>query len=117
MVQIDRFLADDAVLAEIGARLMRARLQANVTQEALAREAGISKRTLERVEHGDSTQFTALVRVLRALDLLGVLERLPPHDRPSSIEMLDFLDGRRRRASPTRGSQKGDWSGWGGPIN
>ena len=51
-------LADASVLTELGDRLARLRLQPTLTQAQLAREAGVSKRTLIRLEHGESTQLT-----------------------------------------------------------
>src|SRR5437763_13490631 len=59
-------LTDEALLRELGARLERRRIDANLTQAQLALEAGISKRTLERIETGDSTDFVKLIRELGA---------------------------------------------------
>ena len=58
---------DQQVLAELGDRLAQYRLNRNLTQDQLAREAGVSKRTVVRLENGQSSQMTNLVRVLRAL--------------------------------------------------
>ena len=58
---------DEYLLAELGERLARQRLDMGVTQADLAFEAGISKRTLERIEAGETVQFTSIIRVLRAL--------------------------------------------------
>ncbi len=55
-------LTDSAILAEIGRRLERRRINANLTQAQLADEAGIAKRTLERLESGASAEFVTLVR-------------------------------------------------------
>lgn len=60
-------MTDAAVLAELGERLARLRLQRNLTQAQLAREAGVSKRTLIRLERGESSQVTNLIRVVRSL--------------------------------------------------
>ena len=62
--------SDHSTLEELGRRIARYRLNGNWTQAALAREAGVSKRTLHRLEHGDSIQASNLIRILRALDLL-----------------------------------------------
>lgn len=94
--------SDDTVLAEIGDRIAAARLSRNLTQAALARDAGVSKRTLERLEAGESAQLTSFLRVLRALDLLGGLEALLPPARPGPIELLEAGGQPRRRASGSR---------------
>jgi transcriptional regulator with XRE-family HTH domain len=44
--------SDVALLQELGQRIARLRLERNLTQPQLAEQAGISKRTLERLESG-----------------------------------------------------------------
>jgi transcriptional regulator with XRE-family HTH domain len=81
-----------------------------LTQAELARKAGIGKRTLERLEAGDTTQTKTLIRVLRELDLLERLELLMPEPttRPSQIVKAEELP---KRVSRKRG-QKGDNEPW-----
>jgi transcriptional regulator with XRE-family HTH domain len=86
-------LTDAAVLHEIGDRLERRRIEAGLTQAQLAEEAGVSKRTVERIEGGDSTDLVMLLRILRVLKLLEALEQLLP-DLPQSP--LTLLKGRGR---------------------
>ena len=92
---------DAAVLAALGDRLSRLRLQRNLTQAQLAREAGVSKRTLIRLESGESSQVTNLIRVVRALGLLGNLDAFVPPPLPSPLEQLRSRAKERRRASPS----------------
>lgn len=114
-MKITPLTTDAAVLAELGARLERTRLERNVTQAALAREAGISRRTLVRLEQGEGGVGTAaLLRVMRALGLLEQVDRLVPEPLPSPIEQLRLQGRRRRRASGARGDGDGDRdaTGW-----
>ncbi|MFM1822524.1 MAG: hypothetical protein RI967_790, partial [Planctomycetota bacterium] len=90
---------DAAVLAELGARMAHLRLQRNLTQDQLAREAGVSKRTVIRLENGESSQLTNLIRVVRALGLLGNLDTLFPPPLPSPLAQLRLHAKERRRAS------------------
>ncbi|HEX6929299.1 MAG TPA: helix-turn-helix transcriptional regulator, partial [Gammaproteobacteria bacterium] len=69
-MKIRNDLGDQAVLAELGRRLSHRRIEAGLTQEKLARESGVSKRTVERLEAGSSVQLTSLIRLLRTLALL-----------------------------------------------
>lgn len=92
-------MTDPAVLAEIGQRLAQHRLERNLTQAELAKEAGVSNRTLIRLEGGESTQLTNLIRILRALDLLANLDVFIPPTVPSPIEQLRSEGKRRKRAS------------------
>lgn|GEM_PF-2188512 len=71
VMKIDSNTADDAVLAELGKRLARLRLDRNLSQIQLAREAGTSKPTLQRLESGAvATQPSGFFRVCRTLGLL-----------------------------------------------
>ncbi len=106
-------LSDEALLAELGSRISRRRIAARLTQSQVAKEAGISKRTVERIENGASAQLSSLIRLLRALDLVAGLEALVPAERPSPMELLRNRGKRRVRASGTRGSEDvPDWA-WG----
>jgi|FLOH01.1.fsa_nt_gi putative transcriptional regulator len=93
---------DAVVLASIGARLAAVRLRRNITQQELAVEAGISRSTLRRLEGGESTQMTAFLRVLRALDLLESLGLLLPAATASPMQVLENLGKPRQRASAPR---------------
>ncbi len=77
--------SDEAILTELGRRLRRQRLDLNRTQAALAHEAGVSKRTVERLEAGGSTQLDSFVRVLRALGLLAQADALVPEVADSPL--------------------------------
>lgn len=92
-------MTDAAVLAALGERLARRRLDQNRTQAALATEAGVSRSTVARLEAGESSQMTNLVRVLRALGLLGRLDAAVPEPVPSPLAQLRSAEPRRRRAS------------------
>ncbi len=63
-------LTDDAVLTTLGERIARQRIEANLTQATLAKEAGVSKSTVERLEAGAGCELTKLIRVLRVLKLI-----------------------------------------------
>lgn len=91
--------SDEVALAELGRRLAQYRLNADLTQQAVAREAGVSLRTVQRLELGESTQLGNLVRVLRALKLLGHLDALVPKPAISPIQQLRLQGKTRKRAS------------------
>jgi len=98
-----RQATDDAVLRELGSRLAQVRLDRNLTQAQLARQAGVSKRTVERMESGGvATQLSGFIRACRVLDLLDRFEQLVPEPVPSPIAQLKLRGRRRRRASAKR---------------
>lgn len=86
-------------MAELGERFSSARLNANLTQAALAAKAGVSKRTVERLERGESVQLTSFIRVLRALDLADKIDGLVPEPGVSPMAQLERKGKARRRAS------------------
>jgi transcriptional regulator with XRE-family HTH domain len=94
---------DEALLVEMGSRFARARLDRNLTQAQLAELAGISKRTLERLESGSvATQMSGFIRVCRALQVLDRFELLLPESTPSPMEQLRLQGRKRRRAAPKK---------------
>ena len=106
--------SDDVVLKEIGNRMTLFRLNQDKTQAVLAMQAGVSPRTLIRVEHGQSMQASSLIRILRALQLLENLDALIPEPVVSPVQQLKMQGKQRQRASskPVAPKKEGAWS-WG----
>ena len=107
-MQIDKLLTDEAILAELGERLSRCRLDLSLTQAELAAQAGVSKRTVERAEAGASTQLSSLIRILRVLELLPNLEHAIPPAVPRPMDLLKRKGHVRQRASRARQAQEED---------
>jgi transcriptional regulator with XRE-family HTH domain len=105
-MRIEQYLTDEAVLAELGTRLERARLERNLTQLELAAEGGIQRKVVQRIEAGEPVKITSLIRVLRALGLLEALDRLVPEPTPSPIDLLKLQGRTRKRASGRRVRRK-----------
>ncbi len=115
-MKIETSNSDDAVLAEMGRRLARTRLEGDLSQEQLSERAGVSKATVERLEAGSPVKSTSLIRVLRSLGRLDALDRLVPEPPPSPLQRLRTGGRQRRRASGSRGpgqeqdSSSGGWA-------
>lgn len=114
-MNISKVLADDAILAEIGARVARRRLDFQLTQADVAEQAGVAKRTVERIEAGASAQMSSIIRILRVLDLLPGLDRMIPEAGPRPMDLLKQKGKVRQRASRHRRSDRSNkpWS-WDG---
>ncbi len=91
-------LSDAEILAELGGRLRRYRLTQNITQAELARHAGLSTRTIRNVEQGDDIQLSTIIRMLRALGRLEVLDAFLPRPTVSPMELLSTGGRERQRA-------------------
>ena len=97
---ISHVLPISAELKHLGAQLEAYRLSRNITQTSLAKDAGISRTTLVKLETMGSATMETMLRVLRALDLGDRLFLLVPDVLESP---LDPLAGSRQRArNPTK---------------
>jgi DNA-binding XRE family transcriptional regulator len=101
-MKLTNLLTDETVLRELGARLARQRIDCFYTQAQLARRAGIGKRTLERIEAGDSVQLVSLIRVLRELETLENLDAVIPEAGPRPLDYVKRQGKHRQRASTPR---------------
>lgn len=99
-MKIDSSITDEQVLKLLGERLLGVRLGRNLTQGELAAQAGVSKRTVERLESGEvAIQLSSFVRVCRALGLLERFEMLIPEPAPSPMAQLKRQGKPRQRAT------------------
>lgn len=96
-------MSNTALLAEIGTRLKNLRVQQNKDQQQFAYEAGLSLRTLSRLENGHSVSFEAVLKVIRALDLIGRLDVFLPTVEVSPVQQAKNKHNKpRQRASGNR---------------
>jgi transcriptional regulator with XRE-family HTH domain len=112
-MKIESLLTDEAILAELGKRLAQRRLALQLTQAQLAEQAGVSKRSVERVEAGATTQMSTMIRILRVLELLERLEILMPETGPRPMDLLKLKGKARKRASGKRKPADGAPWTWG----
>jgi transcriptional regulator with XRE-family HTH domain len=92
----------------LGERIEKYRLLKNITQDALAEDAGIGVRTLRRVESGESGTIDTLLRILNALKLPVGLEDLIPDHNVRPIERARQTKKERIRATTSRGKDSLD---------
>jgi transcriptional regulator with XRE-family HTH domain len=105
-MKITKQATDEAILAELGGRLAKIRLDRNLTQAQLAAEAGVSKRTVERLESGAvATQLSGFIRVCRVLDVIGQFDLLIPEPVSSPIAQLRLRGRKRQRASAAKAAR------------
>jgi transcriptional regulator with XRE-family HTH domain len=100
----------------LGGRLAKIRLNYNLTQAKLATQAGVSKRTVERLESGAvATQLSGFIRVCRVLNIIERFDLLIPEPVPSPIALLKMAGRKRQRASSTKAvktsAKKWKWEG------
>ena len=94
-------------------QLENIRLIRNVTQDKLAREAGIAIRTIRRLEKGQGVSLDTFIRILIALGLQNNLQVLLPDPTVRPIERVNIGGAERKRARPRKSAvEKSTWA-WG----
>ena len=84
-------LTDGIIQCKIGEKLRSVRLKQNITQQALAEEAGVSLSSVKKIEKGEIGSFDSLLRVLRTLGKLDVLLPLVEDEQLSPSEYYEMV--------------------------
>lgn len=101
----------EEILKELGKRVCEQRLVRRMTQDELAKRAGISKRSLERLEKAESnSSLTAFISVCQVLCLgKGFDALVPPVELgPLALARGDRLPRRVRKPKKPRSAKWGD---------
>jgi putative transcriptional regulator len=103
----------EQIEAALCKRLESIRLSRNTTQIQLAKDAGVSPRTIGRLENGEGVSVDTFIRVLTALGVQQNLEALLPDPTVRPIERIGIGGSERKRARPGLTSdERAPWS-WG----
>lgn len=107
------FATSDQIEEALCKQLENIRLSRNMTQIQLAKEAGISPRTIGRLEKGQGISLDTFIRVLAALGIQQSLAALLPDPTVRPIERINDSGGVRKRARPSRTSTEHENWLWG----
>lgn len=94
-------MSDKALTQHIGAFIKHHRMLSNKTQDALAKEAGISRSTLSLLERGETVTLATLIQVLRMLDVLNILDIFTIKQTISPLLLAKIEKKKRKRARGT----------------
>ncbi len=92
-------MSDDRLLLFIGEFIRHHRLEQNITQSSLAKNAGLSRSTISLIENGQSTSLICIIKVLRILDLLYVLDSFKILNSISPMELIKLQKNKRKRST------------------
>jgi transcriptional regulator with XRE-family HTH domain len=67
-------LTDSALIERLGGKVVELRIASNMTQAELSGAAGVGVSTVREAEKGGNVSLTKLIRILRALRRLDLLE-------------------------------------------
>ena len=98
-------LTPHAIANELGERIKTARLNANLTQKALAKKAGLSLKAVTNSEKGKST-LESIIAILIALEITEQLGTFIPKQEISPVQLMELQGKERKRASSTPKSNK-----------
>jgi len=106
-------LSDTAIEKAVGNFIKVTRQRQNKTQAEVAKQANMSRSTLSLLERGENVNLSTLIKVLRVLDQLQVLNNFEVIERVSPIALAkeDRVKMRRVRKSKSSkiASPKSDW--------
>ncbi len=90
-------LSDAQISQKIGARLKSVRLKQNITQQELANQAVVSVSSIKKIESGHICSFDSLLRIMRILGSLDLLQELTEDETLSPNEYFEMVNSRGRR--------------------
>ncbi|WP_302350227.1 helix-turn-helix domain-containing protein, partial [uncultured Duncaniella sp.] len=85
-------LTDTLIQQRIGDKIRALRLRQNITQVNLASDAQVSLSSVKKIERGQIGSFDSLIRVLRVLGKLDVLQQLVEEEEMSPNEYYEFVN-------------------------
>lgn len=113
IMKITQKSTDSEIMAEIGKRLKRYRIDSGFSQTELADRTGISAKTISNLEDGMQGNMLTLIRVLRALKLLDNLELIAPNQDDRPVDFLYYNERAPQRVSRNRhNKERKEWK-WG----
>ncbi|PKQ64468.1 transcriptional regulator [Labilibaculum filiforme] len=91
-------MSDKAIISTIGRYVKQQRLLQNKTQAKTAEVAGVNRWTISQLEKGEAVSLLSLLQILRALDLLHVLDNFKIETQISPLELAKLEKKKRQRA-------------------
>ncbi len=91
-------MTDRAIIKALGQFIKNHRLEINKTQVKVAEEAGVNRWTISQLENGEPVTLLSFIQILRALDLLHLLDVFKIEKKISPIELARLEKNKRQRA-------------------
>lgn len=104
------------ILKELGERIRDIRVAVPLTQKEMAQKAGVSPRTVERIENGENVKIENLLNILRVLGLLANADVLVPEQEIPPTVQLDRGKKRKRAGSRKTVNENEDEWRWGDEV-
>lgn len=100
----------EAVLKLVGERFRNRRLSRDLSVDSIAGMTGVNRKTVLKLETGGDVQFLTLIKLLRGMNMLGLLEAVFPDIEPVGAAISRRGEPRKRararkRTASTRRAQ------------
>lgn len=112
MSQTTNPLNSERLERDLCQKLVAIRLLKNISQTKLGEAAGVSRRTISRMENGEGVSLDTFIRVMMALDLADHLVALLPDSKIRPIERVNRKGERKNASSPRtlkKSTEKWEW--------
>ena len=101
-------MTDIAIVAQIGHYIKQARVKQSKTQAQLAEAAGLNRWTISQIENGEAIALTSLIQILRALDVLYVLDGFSVQDEISPLAYAKLKKEQQKQRVRNKATKKED---------
>ena len=98
-MKIQFYSSTEEILRELGSRLKAIRIERMMTQEELAEQTNLARRTISNLESGKDISFATVIEVMRALGQLQNLDLLVPEQTVRPSQLLTQKKPRERATS------------------
>ncbi len=105
-----RIASPQQSIRELGRRFESLRLSKNLSQAIVASEAGVSRRTITRMEAGETVSLDTLIRVLKVYGVADRLAMLLPETSVQPLERVKLGGKQRKRASSVIKRNETGWA-------
>lgn len=104
-------MSDKGLMLKIGGYIKHHRLSRNITQDALSRDAAISRSTLSLLEKGETVTLSTLIQVLRVLNRLEIMNvfEIPIMISPLALAKEEKEQRHRARNKKNQKQKKSSW--------
>jgi len=107
-MRITGYESEKTILKELGNRIKQHRISLNSTQAELAEKCGISTSTEVRIENGDDSKISNIIKIMTALGIVENIDILIPEEQLDYKAIFEEKPVKRR----VRSSRKREKTVW-----
>lgn len=109
-MMINGYENEKNIMKELGERIRQHRIALNYTQEEFAKRCGISESTEKRIENGEDSKISNIIKIMMQFGIVENFNVLIPEQQPSFKALFEEKPI-RKRATPKK-NVKATWV-WG----